>query len=148
MPSGGPSDLAVDRARAVAELHAVHAFARPAEQCVAHPDAAARQLLAAANHDPVGARVRPQDVQRVAAADPDPAALTDREVVEAAMRAHNPPLVVNDLAWPLIETAMAAQERVLSLAGQEAQVLAFDLGGHREIGRRGKLAHARLGEVG
>src|SRR5947208_15853792 len=90
-----------------------------------------------------GEGVGPLDIERIAPADADTAALPDGEVVEAAVLPDNPAVTVDDLSGPVLQAAVALQERALSLPSEETQVLALDLRGHRQIRRRGRLAHPR-----
>jgi hypothetical protein len=55
---------------------------------------------------------------------------------------------VDDRPRTLAEAGVAGQEGALSLAGEEAQILALALAGDREPGGGGELSHPRLGQVG
>ncbi len=54
------------------------------------------------------------------------------------------PSVVDDRPLPVVETAVASHEARPAGTGQEAEVLGIGLGGDRQAGGRGELAHLRL----
>src|SRR5919106_563185 len=111
------------------------------------PDEAGRELLARSCDHPIRDGIRGEDVQGLAAPHPDPLALTDREVVMAAVGPDPATGPVDDLAGALIEPGVPAQELALSLTGEEAEVLALGPARHLELRAGGNLTHLRLGEL-
>ena len=76
-----------------------------------------------------------EHVERLAAAHAQASALADGEVVVAGVRAEPATAPVHDVARPLLEAGVPAQELALALAGEEAEVLALRAA-RRPRGRR------------
>ena len=107
----------------------------------------AGELLARADDHAVRgasfASARPSEhVERLGRGDADAAALADGEVVVAVVAPDHGAVAVHDLARAASRRrAVAAQERAPAEAGDEAEVLALALVGHRQAGVARELAH-------
>ena len=88
-----------------------------------------------------------EHVERLLGVDAEPLALTDGELVLAAVAAERAPGAVDDRPRPLAHAAVAREERRLAGAGQEAEVLRLALIGDGQAGVAGERAHLRLGQL-
>ena len=66
----------------------------------------------------------------------------------AAMTAENAAAAIDDLALALAQARRGGQEGALALAGEEAEVLALALRGHREARVRRDAPNLGLGQLG
>src|SRR5262245_34208170 len=131
----------------MAPANAVHPGRVAVQAGGAQPHRALRQLVALPDDDPVRGGVGAEDVAGRAAADPEPAPLSDCEVVVAQVAAEDAPPGIDDLTGPITEVAVAAQELALVLPREEAEVLALGAARDSQAGARGDLADLRLRQL-
>src|SRR4051812_44970097 len=98
------------------------------------PDPTGGELVAGPGDHPIRLGVGAEHVERLARAHPEAAALTDCEVVVAAVRAEGASRAIHDLPGSVFETGVAAQKLAFALSGEEAEVLALGPARHLEPG--------------
>ena len=150
-PAAGAPPPCTGLRRVVAQPHRRRARAGPVQQRRRHADAAGGQGAAGPNDHAVARGVLGQHVERLGGGHADPPPLPDREGMVAVVATQHRAVAVHHLAArgrrAQSAAAVAAHEGARAGAGQEAQVLALALVGHRQPGGAGQLAHARLGEL-
>src|SRR4051794_19612005 len=129
----GSPQSAGDGVRVVAELHVGDLSRVAVEGEVLEADLRRRERGLRADRDGVSLRVLVYYVQGQRRRYADAAALPDREVVVAVVRAEAVALFVTDLARLVAERTVTREERARVRAGQEAEVLALGLLRHGQL---------------
>src|SRR5437763_1802842 len=114
---------------------------------VAQLHAARAQRLAWTNDDPTRRRLEPHHVQRIAGRDPQPAALPDGEMNDAAMAAEHPAGEVDDLARLGRARTQPLDHVGVAPGRHEADVLAVVLVGDRKPEATRQLTRLALGPL-
>src|SRR4051812_25634026 len=102
------------------------------------------ERFAGANRDAAGMRVLVYDVQRRSVCYSDAAALADREAVEAFVLSEDAAVEGDNFSALRFGLPQASQEFCLVDAGQEAEVLAFGLVCHCQVGFPCSASYVRL----
>src|ERR1700761_6763397 len=144
----GGTERRRERRRVVTEADVVDPAAVAVEDRVANLDPPRFDVLAGADRDRVGGGVGGDDVPRLVQRDTDPAALADGEVVVAAVAAELAAGAVDDGALAVDQVAVTAEEALLALTCEEAEVLRLGLLRDRQPVPRGDGPDLVLGHLG